>query len=426
MALFRKLIIFTATALAITSVPSARADAVTDWNAYWEEAVFATAQGVPAQPRFGAILHAAMFDAVNGIARKYTPFRVTEKAPPGARKEAAAIQAAYTVLSALYPAHQSSLDAHLAESLANIPGAQGNSESIHRGRAWGEYVANEILAWRSTDGWSTTPAPYMGSFDIGAWRSIAVPGNPDGTLAAAVAQLATLEPFAISSPTDFRPGPPYAATLSEALKTPRYAADVNEVKEIGRVNSSTRTQDQTDLARLWQAVGGVDLNRAVRSVVPDGNSLVENARLFALANFALNDALIVSMASKFEYGLWRPHHAIRLADADGNPATEGDPEWTALILAPRFPEYVSNHSSLTGAFMHTVALLLGDEQVFELSSPNYPNFTWTFGSFSEAADQVKEARIWAGIHFRTACEAGQEAGVAVADYVVDSYLRPLH
>lgn len=423
---FRKQFICVATALSITSVPSLRADAVTDWNGYWEEAVFATAQGVPAQPRFGAILHAAIFDAVNGIARKYTPYRVTEKAPAGARKEAAAIQAAYTVLSALYPSHRSNLDAHLAESLDNIPGVQGNSESIRRGRAWGEYVANQILAWRSTDGWSTTPPAYMGSFDIGVWRSIAVPGNPDGTLAAVVAQLATLEPFAITTPEDFRPGPPYAPTLGEALATPKYAADLNEVKEVGRVNSSTRTQDQTDLARLWQAVGGVDLNRAVRSVVPEGNSLVENARLFALANFAMSDALMVSMESKFEYGLWRPHHAIRLADADGNPATEADPEWSGLILAPRFPEYISNHSALTGTFMHTVGQLLGDEHVFELSSPNYPNFTWTFGSFSEAADQVKEARIWAGIHFRTACEAGQAAGVEVADYVLNSYLRPLH
>ena len=408
------------------SLTPARADAVTDWNAHWEEAVFATAQPIPAHARFGAILHVAVFDAVNGIAQKYTPYRIAEDAPPGARQEAAAVQAAYTVLTALYPSQVSVLDAHLAESLARIPGHQGKSKSISRGRAWGEYVAEEILASRSTDGWSTPPPPYFGSFDPGVWRSLPVPGNPDGTLPAAVPQLAILEPFAMNNPSQFRPGPPYAPTLAEALASEAYAEDVNEVKAIGRVDSATRTAEQTELARLWQAMGPIDLNRAARAVVPAGNSLVENARLFALANIATCDALITSMESKFAYELWRPHHAVRLADTDGTAATEADPGWTALILAPRFPEYISNHSCLSGAFFHTLTRLLGDEHSFELTSPNYPAFSWTHERFSDATDQVKEARIWAGIHFRTACDVGQEVGRSVADYVVDGLLVPLH
>ena len=137
------------------------------------------------------------------------------------------------------------------------------------------------------------------------------------------------------------------------------------------------------------------------------------------------DALITSMESKFVYELWRPHHAVRLADTDGNPATEADPGWTALILAPRFPEYISNHSCPSTAFMHTLTRLLGDENTFELSSPNYPTFSWTYERFSDASDQVKEARIWAGIHFRTACDVGQAVGQSVADYVLDGFLVPL-
>jgi hypothetical protein len=416
---------FMAAISTIMSATPVHADAVLEWNGYWEEAVFATAQPAPAQARFGAIVHTAVFDAVNGIARKYTPYYVTEQAPPGARAEAAAAQAAYTVLTSLYPSRASVLNEHLTHSLAAIAGHQGKSESIARGRAWGEYVANQILALRSVDGWSQPLPAYFGSFQPGVWRSIPFAGNADGTAAAAFAQNAILAPFAMAAPSQFRPGPPYAPTLSDALGSAQYAADLNEVKAIGRVDSAIRTPNQTDLARLWQAVGPIDENRAARSVVPPGNSLVENARLFALLNIATCDALIASMDSKFAYQLWRPHHAIRLADTDGNPGTVADPDWTALILAPRFPEYVSNHASITGAFMHTLTRLLGNEHSFTLSSPNYPAFSRTFESFSDAADQAGEARIWAGIHYRHSCDVGQLVGRNVADYVLENFLLPL-
>jgi hypothetical protein len=178
------------------------------------------------------------------------------------------------------------------------------------------------------------------------------------------------------------------------------------------------------LARLWQAVGPIDENRAARSVVPASNSLVENARLFALLNMVVCDALIASMDSKFAYELWRPHHAVRHADVDGNPATVAEPTWHGLIVAPRYPEYISNHASLTGGFMHTLASLLGDEHTFTLSSPNYP-FTWTFHRFSDAALQASEARIWGGIHYRHACEVGLLVGQSVAEYVLANFLLPL-
>jgi len=405
---------------ALGLAPGARADTVTDWNANLEQAIFATAQPVAAQPRFSAIVHAAIYDAVNGIARKYTPYFVTEAAPSGARPEAAAAQAAYTALKALYPSQASALDAQLAESLASIAGSGGNNVSIARGRVWGEHVANLILAWRSTDGWSTPPPPYFGSTTIpGVWRSPPTATNADGTLPALFPQMSVLVPFAIPSHDSFRPGPPPA--LTSAL----YAADVNEVKAVGRFDSAIRTAEQTQLALLWQAAGVVDENRVARSVVPPENSPVDNARLFALLNIAACDALIAGFDSKYAYNLWRPYHAIRLADTDGNPETVADPAWNSLFPAPRFQEYISNHASLTSSFMRVLARELGDEHTFTLSSPNYPTFTWTFNRFSDATAQVKEARIWAGIHFRNSCDVGEAVGVAIADFVADNFFLPV-
>jgi hypothetical protein len=396
-----------------------RADMVTDWSANLDQTILAVKQVIPAQARSIAIVHAAMFDAVNGIAGKYEPYFVTESAPPGARQEAAAAGAAYVTMAALYPSQKASLDAMLADSLQAIPGDEGKSVSIARGLMWGERVANLILAWRSTDGFNASLAPYYGGGAPGIWRSPPTSAAADGTLPALFPQLAILTPFAMTSPSQFRPDPPPALTSAQ------YAADVNEVKAIGRLDSTVRTADQTQLALLWQTVGAVDENRILRSVVPAENDLVDNARLFALANFAAADALIAGFDSKYTYNLWRPYHAIRLADTAGNPAIVADPTWNSLFIAPRFQEYMSNHATVTSSFMHVLSVLLGDEHSFTLVAPGYPGFTWTFSRFSDAAAQVKEARIWAGIHFRNSCNVGAAQGVALADYVVNNFLLPL-
>src|SRR5262245_18718333 len=189
---------------------AARADVITEWNAHLEQVIFATAEPIPAQPRSAAIFHTAIFDAVNGIARKYEPFFVKQWAPGGARQEAAAVQAAYSVLVVLYPSQKTVLDGHLANALSNIAGHQGNSESIANGRAWGAFVAQQILAWRNTDGFSTTLPPYFGGTGPGVWRSPPTATNADGTLPAALSQLSVLTPFVMTSPSQFRPGPPPA------------------------------------------------------------------------------------------------------------------------------------------------------------------------------------------------------------------------
>ena len=218
-----------------------------------------------------------------------------------------------------------------------------------------------MLAWRATDGLSTIVPPYFGGFAPGQWRSI-----PDGALPGALPQFAMLVPFTMSSSAQFRPGPP------PALDSPQYAADVNEVKAIGRVDSATRTATQTQLSLLWAVSGPLEENAVARSVVPRGYALADTARLFALVNFAACDGMIAGFDAKYDYGFWRPYHAIRLADTDGNPATEPDPLWTSLLAAPNHPEYISTHSTVTGAALRVLALLLGDETPFTLSSPACP------------------------------------------------------
>jgi hypothetical protein len=408
-----------------TAVP-ARADAVTDWNANTEQAILTAAQGPPVQGRMLTIVHTAIYDAVNGIERKYTPYFVHERGPVGASAEAAAVQAAYTALVSLYPTQQVVLDVQLAESLAKIPGHKGRSRAIKRGRAWGESVANQILAWRATDGFNTVLPGYFGGTDPGVWRSPPSGTSPDGTLPAIFPQIAVLVPFAMSSHDQFRPGPPPA--LTSAL----YAADVNEVKAIGRFDSAIRTPDQTQLALLWQATGQVQENHAIRPVIESLTGwkrgklrLVDTARIFALVNIAGEDATIAGWDSKYTYNLWRPYHAIRLADTDGNPDTEADPAWDALFVAPRHQEYMSNHAVITTAFMNTIADLIGDDHTFTLSSTGHPGFTWTFERFSDAALQTMEARIWAGIHYRFSCNVGAAQGMKISSYVLDNFMRPL-
>jgi hypothetical protein len=396
-----------------------RADQVTDWNLTTENAIKTAAVNPGIQGRILAIVHTAVYDAVNGIVGKYTPYFVTESAPPGARPEAAAAQAAYTALKSLFPAQTATFDAQLADSLANIPGG-ANSVAVQRGLYWGDHVANLILAWRAGDGFSTPPPPYFGSTTIpGVWRSIATGTNADGTLPAVFPQMAVLVPFAMTSHSQFRPGPP------PALDSAQYAADVNETKALGRFDSAIRTPDQTQLALLWQATAAAEENRVARSVVPPENSLVDNARLFALLNIVACDTIVAAFDAKYTYNLWRPYHAIRLAASAGNPAVEPDPTWNSLFLAPRHQEYVSAHAILTGGFMRVLAQELGDEHTFTIVARDYPNFTWTFQRFSDAAAQVKEARIWAGIHYRNSCDVGNALGVQIADYVLANFLLPL-
>jgi hypothetical protein len=399
---------------------TARADIVDDWNANLFSAAKTAAQLPPLEARIAAIVQIAVFDAVNCIDRRYEPYFVTDLAPQGTRADAAAAGAAYTALKALYPAQAAAFDAELAVSLATLSGGGGEAgASITNGLNWGEHVATLILALRSTDGASGTNAAFFGGTAPGVWRSPPTATAADGTLPAVLPQWPHVTPFAMTSPSQFRPGPPPALTSVE------YGTDVKETESLGRVDSTTRTAEQTQLALLWQAVGPVDELGIALSLVPDA-SLVDKARLLALTSIAFGDGLIAIFDAKYTYNLWRPYHAIRLADTNANPLTVADPTWTSLIYPPpRHQEYPSAHGIATGAVMEVLARELGDENAFTLSSPGYPSFTWTFARFSDAAAQVKEARIWGGLHFRNSVNVGGQMGVTLGDYVVDNVLRPL-
>ena len=407
--------------LSITALLVVQADVVTDWNATLEAALRNPSPSPAVQVRSAAIVHSAIFDAVNGIARKYAPLRVTSPAPPGARPEAAAAYAAYTTLVGLFPTKKAAFDTQLAASLAQIPGNEGNSQSIATGRTWGESVGQQILDWRANDGFSQV-LTYTGSTAAGQWRHAPLGAAPAGGLSMTVTA-----PFALTNPAAFDPGPPYGnADRMAAMATAAYAADVNEVKAKGGAVSTVRTAAQANLALFINIADVTDMNAIVRRALPANARLVDNARTFALLNIAANDATIVCFQSKYKYGLWRPLQAIPFADEDGNAATAADPAWVPLAATPSHPEFLSGHAIVTSAMLGVAAAILGDDTTFTLttSNPGAPAITPVFTSFSAYSDAITEARINIGFHFRTACNLGQATGYAIAGQIVRSALLP--
>jgi len=378
--------------------------------------------------RVAAIVQGAVFDAVNGIEPRYAPVHVSPAAPAGASQEAAAVQAAYVTLLALYPTQKSLLDARLAVSLAAI-GTRESSAAIASGIAWGQTVANAILTWRSTDGFTPAPPPFLGGTGVGEWRP-----TPPAFAPGAGPQFAYMTPWVISAPGQFRPaGPP-------ALTSARYTVDFNETKTMGSMSSATRTRDQTVFAwfwasstasYLWNHVALSLMERARDSSDDDArhgqhhSSTLKNARLLALLNLAIADAAIGCWEAKYTYVFWRPVTAIPLADTDGNPATIADPAWMPLFATPAHPEYPSGHSCVSGAAAGVLAHYFGDRTRFRVTSDVMPGVVRSFDSFSTALDEVQNARIFAGIHFRSATNDGQTLGASVAGYVLENALQPL-
>jgi hypothetical protein len=400
-------------------VPATGADEVTDWNAVLNRAIQTAATAGPLQGRVAAIVNVAMFDAYNGVERRYTPIHVTTEAPRGASSRAAVVYAAYTALAGLFPAQ--SFAADLEASLAKIANdsAIENSTSIARGAAWGKQVAEDILFWRSTDGLDTSPSTFTGSTDVGKWRPTPRPGPvpPGGEIPGLnmlVPSLATTLPFAIPSPSSFRSpvGPP-------ALTSAQYAADVNEIKSVGEATSATRTADQTESARFWAGTAVTFWNRtATAAADARHNTLSENARLFALLNVAMADAITSSWDAKIHFLQWRPITAIRLANTDGNDATDVQATWTPLIVTPPYPDYDSGHQSISGAAQAILTSAFGAMPV-EGISESLPGVVRKWPSFAAAADDAFLARIWSGIHFRSSMRDARTKSERIAAYVLE-------
>jgi hypothetical protein len=406
------------------------ADEVLDWTAIAVRAMLvppAVAGGL--QPRALAIVHVSIFDAVNGIERRYTPIHVEPNAPRGASRRAAVVQAAYTALTLLFPAQTPALDIDLATSLAAIAGDRGvgQSQSIERGREWGEHVARAVAAWRNSDGATDTLPPWLGGPEIGRWRPTPRPntvaGGPElpgvpGTLLA----LATAQPFVIPSPSSFRPaGPP-------ALTSVEYADDFNEVKSVGEFSSTTRTADQTESARFWSAgAASIWMRVAMDAARARNTTLSQNARLFALLNMAANDSAMATWDAKAHFELWRPITAIRLASLDGNPLTTEQAGWTPLLATPPYPDYTSGNQSLGGAYYAVLTAFFGSNiRVEAYSDALGQDVVRRFSNFLGLADDALNARIYAGIHFRSAMRDTRVVAAQIAAYVMSHAAQPIH
>jgi hypothetical protein len=396
-----------------------RADVITDWNQNMlDAALVPPATGPLVMTRVAAIVQAAVFDAVNGIERHYTPIHVEPAAPRGASRRAAAVQAAYGTLVILYPAQKTTLDTKLAASLAALADVE-DSGAIARGVEWGQTVANAILAWRSTDGFTPPPPPFFGSLDVGKWRP-----TPPGFLPGAGVQFAYMTTWSIESPSQFHPaGPP-------ALTSAQYTADFNETKTMGSLGSLSRSSDQTLASLFWNA-GTVSSfwDRIAISLAEDHHlNFSKKARLLALLNISMADAAIGCWEAKYtpDYLFWRPVTAITLADTDGNPDTLVDPAWQPLFTTPNHPEYPSGHSCASGAAGRVLANYFGEDTSFSVQSDVMLGVVRSFPNFSSALEEIKNARVFAGIHFRTACNDGQSLGISVSDYVNTHSLRRLN
>jgi len=405
----RMKLLFVLLALGVMSSPLI-ADEVTDWNQIMLHAGLVAATPAPYMTRNGAIVQAAVFDAINGIERRYTPIHVDPAAPRGASRRAAVAQAAHDALVDLYPAQTSDFDAALGVSLAAIASdaAVENSQSIARGRQWGAAVAAAIWDWRKDDVLNGT-APD-GTTD-GVWRK-----TPPGFRPYLGYELGNIATWSVLSGDQFgAPGPP-------ALGSDRYNADFDETKTRGDISSSLRTADQTLYSQFWAASTVNYFWDTVAIALSNERHLTlsENARLLALLNIAIADSIITCWNSKREFYFWRPVTAIRL---DGIPA---DATWTPLIVTPPFPEYPSGHSSASGAAATILADYFGEGTPFTVGSDVMTGTVRSFANFSDARAEIKNARIYGGIHFRTACDDADLLGTNVAYWVLGHSALPVN
>jgi len=405
-------------------------DEVLYWNNVLLRSIQTAATPGALQARQAAIVHVAMFDAFNGVERRYTQIHVNDFNPRrGASRRAAVVQAAYATLLAQFPSQVSALDADREISLAAIADddAIENSESIARGLEWGQRVAEEIMTWRNADGLDASPSTYVGSTAVGKWRPTprppSTPGGPElPGLPGLVPSMATTIPFVIPHPDSFRSqtGPP-------ALTSAQYAADYNEVKGIGEATSILRTADQTQAARFWGGTAVAFWNRAAAAASRARHlTLSDNARLFAILNVAAADALISAWDAKYHFEFWRPITAIRLGDTDGNPVTLGQPTWTPLLVTPNYPEYDSGHQSVDGTGQFILTSFFGSEMPVEGFSEGFPGVTRSYPNFTAAADEALMARIWAGIHYRTSMLDTRARAERVAAYVLEHAAQRVH
>jgi len=381
-----------------------------EWNQFALDATVAAAQGAVPQIRSMAIVHTAMHDAVNAITGEYQTYLTANPAPAGASPEAAIIAAANYALTHLFSLQAPTLHAKRAASLAACGLSDGNA-----GISVGETAAAAVLALRSTDGAAHAQYPYTapGAGLPGVWVAV-------GPAAPVLPGWGSVTPWVLESGSQFRPDAPYA------LDGGRYTRDYNEVKALGALTGSARTWEQTQIAIFWDASPSVICTGVARGVIAArGLDLSGAARALALMYMAGADASIACFDAKYTYNFWRPITAIQRGDEDGNDNTLADPSWQPLITTHQHPEYPSAHSTNSSAMATVLTLLFGDDPGVPIiaTSPRNPTFPRLWETFSEGIDEVMDARVYIGFHFRTSDQTGARVGRQVARFVVKHALR---
>jgi hypothetical protein len=423
--------------LSVPASGQAAGNAVTEWNLIAVNTLVTLPGPAGGAPPAAAInmgmVQGAVYDAVNAIEPiHHQPYLLKRRFSSKASKESAVATAAYRVLSNIvstvperiaFPTRESvlqSLADKYAASLATIPNSPFKTQGIAAGNA----AANAMIAARQNDG-RFGPSQWVPNTAPGHWWPLL---NPDGTqMLDPTPWVGGVSPFLMQSSSQFRTAGP------AALDSAQWAADFNEVKALGSVNSTARTPEQTYIARWWQSTPVASWNAVARDLVArEDVELVDSARLFAMQNLSAADASINCWNDKYYWDFWRPWNAIPRAAEDGNPATEPDPTWTALITAP-YPEHPSGHLCHDGAHLRVLEMFFGTDapeggyQITSASTfllPSDPR-TRTFSSFSQALAEIIEARIWAGLHFRTADVQAAELGRNVADFMANNYFQPV-
>jgi membrane-associated phospholipid phosphatase len=397
----------------------AKADAVLDWNVIAVNTAVTNGQNPFAQARYAAIVQLAVFESVNAITGEYHPYLGTIVAPPSASPEAAAIQAAYHVLNTYFPMSASTLAAERAKSLASIPDGQAKTDGI----ATGDAAALAMIALRANDGSSPAQFKIPGPTVPGEWQ--ATPSCPivNGVAVGIAFQWQNITPFGIRRASDFLLDPP------PALTSRAYTKAYNEVMTVGGIDSTERPQDRANVALFYAAASPTQVfNQAVQQVAQERwHSLSENAQALALMNMAVNDSLIAAFLNKYLYNFWRPETAIHAGATDGNPKTDPDPNFVPFVTTPCFPSYPSNHGSAANSAAEVLRRIYGEGgHSMTLSNSAVPDIVLQYTTFEQITDDISDARVYGGIHFRTDQAAGQLLGDAIGKAVYAHNLRRMH
>lgn len=390
-----------------TSMAPARADVITDWNQTACDAVAKVGPGAPGH-RMMAIVQVAVFEAVNSIEPRYAPWSSRIPAPAGASVEAAVAAANRATLTALMPAEKVAIEAAYQAALKTLPEGAAKADGI----ALGEKAAAQALARATSDG--------AGAADNYQWQT--TPGRYVPTVVPAAATWPRRTPWVMARADQFRPGPP------PDLGSEVWARDLQEVRTLGGKNSTARTAAQTDIARFWEDTRPMIYYPVLKSVAQlPGRTVVQNARLYAVAGVAIDDALIAVFDAKYAYNFWRPITAIRVEHLAGGRMTVADPGWTPFIATPMHPEYPCAHCVVSGALGAVLREEMRGRPMPRLSStsPTLPGAVREWDSAEAFMEEVRMARIYDGVHYRNSTEVGNQIGMAVGTLVQQRFAAPL-